>query len=277
MLHTNLKKMKNTKTPTNIFKAYVNNSCSLPKLSKDEEHRLIKQYQEGDAKALDALLASHVASIYYLASKYTAPDMPIEDLFNESVLAFIKGVSNFDLSKNLRLTTYCVRLIKHNLYKYYQNHKAPIKLWSNKKESKVYSLEKKLKGEQSESVRIEKIHKATGYSRQIIRKAIERKGMCFASFDGVVDDYTQPTSDQSASEYDAALKQQWLSGHLHILNDTELRCIEMRFLTVEPAKYKDIASELGISTQRVEQILKKAINKLKSKAKHEGFEEAACA
>jgi RNA polymerase sporulation-specific sigma factor len=87
---------------------------SLPRLSiLDEEttKRLIAMAQAGDASARDKLVQHNIRLVYSVVSHLVRPGCEFEDLFQVGCLGLIKAIDRFDLTYDVRFSTYAVPVI----------------------------------------------------------------------------------------------------------------------------------------------------------------------
>lgn len=77
----------------------------------DHTKELIKRAQEGDKEARDRLIEENMGLVYSTARKYTGRGCEMEDIIQIGVIGLIKGVDRFDLSYDVRFSTYAVGMI----------------------------------------------------------------------------------------------------------------------------------------------------------------------
>lgn len=84
---------------------------NLKVLSHEEMISLFKKYQAGDKKAKDELIKGNLKLVLSIVKKFSNRVDNLDDLFQVGVIGLIKAIDNFDLSYNLKLSTYAVPLI----------------------------------------------------------------------------------------------------------------------------------------------------------------------
>ena len=87
------------------------NTANIKVLSNDETTELFKKYQNGDLKAKEELVNGNLKLVLSIIQKYQNRVDNLDDLFQVGVIGLIKAIDNFDLSYNLKLSTYAVPLI----------------------------------------------------------------------------------------------------------------------------------------------------------------------
>lgn len=76
---------------------------------------LIKNYQNGDIKALDLLIKNTEKYIYKLVSKYPVKCQDKEDMYQSGIIGLMTALQKFDLSKNVEFLTFATPFIRHEL------------------------------------------------------------------------------------------------------------------------------------------------------------------
>lgn len=83
---------------------------SIKKLNNEESVSLLKRIKNGDKKAKDLFVMSNLKLVLSLVQKY-GYKKDIEDLFEVGVLGLLKAIDGFDMSYNVRFSTYAVPMI----------------------------------------------------------------------------------------------------------------------------------------------------------------------
>ena len=87
------------------------NTSSLQVLSNEEQIELFKKFQDGDMSAKEKLVNGNLKLVLSILKKYNNRYDNMDDLFQVGVIGLIKAIDNFDLSYNLKLSTYACPLI----------------------------------------------------------------------------------------------------------------------------------------------------------------------
>lgn len=98
------------------------NTSSLPYPSHEKNVELFKRLQQGDLSAKDELVYDNLRLVLSVLQKFTKYSINMDDLFQVGVIGLIKAIDNFDLSYNLRLSTYGVPLILGEIRKYLRDN-----------------------------------------------------------------------------------------------------------------------------------------------------------
>ena len=87
------------------------NTSNLKVLTHEETIELFKKYQSGDITAKDKLVEGNLKLVLSIVKGFASKVENLDDLFQVGVIGLIKAIENFDLSYNLKLSTYAVPLI----------------------------------------------------------------------------------------------------------------------------------------------------------------------
>ena len=101
-------------------------------LTSEEEIQLIKQTQEGKRVdyAMRKLVECNQGLVHKIVNRFPMKNCTCtyEDLFQEGVLGLIRGIQKFDVTRGVRLSTYCYRWIQAYVKRYYLNHYRTVRL-----------------------------------------------------------------------------------------------------------------------------------------------------
>lgn len=99
------------------------NTSELKVLSKDETRELFIRYNNGDNLAKEELVNGNLKLVLSILKKYNVNNKyNMDDLFQVGVIGLIKAIDNFDVSLNLRLSTYAVPLIVGEIKRYIRDN-----------------------------------------------------------------------------------------------------------------------------------------------------------
>lgn len=115
---------------------FVGASDALPgPLSKEEEVRYLKEFENGSLEAKNKLIEHNLRLVVYLSKKYENTKIDLEDLVSIGTIGLIKGINTYKMDKNIKLATYASRCIDNEILMY---------LRKNKKRNADVSLEESL-------------------------------------------------------------------------------------------------------------------------------------
>ncbi|HEY5563887.1 MAG TPA: sigma-70 family RNA polymerase sigma factor [Clostridiaceae bacterium] len=120
-----------------------------PLLGKVEEKEFILRTQNGDKEALEYLILCNIGMIKTIAKRFVSRTTEFEDLCQVGVMGLMKSIDKFDLSKNLKLSTYAHSWIRQHMIRLVQNHSRTIRVpcWIFDKNYKIDAMVKELESE----------------------------------------------------------------------------------------------------------------------------------
>lgn len=98
------------------------NTSNLKSLSHEENMRLFRLMNEGSLQAKDDLIRGNLKLVLSILKNFNKPNINMDDLFQVGVIGLIKAIDNFDISYNLKLSTYAVPLILGEIKKYLRDN-----------------------------------------------------------------------------------------------------------------------------------------------------------
>lgn len=212
--------------PFLMFTGYISSNNSFPKpLSRDEEEKYLKLYEEGNEEARNILIERNLRLVAHMVKKYSNTGKDIDDLISIGTIGLIKAISTYDRKKGTRLATYAARCIDNEIL---------MTIRSDKKVKSEVSLQEPI--------------------------GVDKEGNEISLIDILGTDI-----DEVINEVDLKLQIKKLYSKMSkVLKEREKTIIELRYGLVDGGcrTQREIASMLGISRSYVSRIEKRAIKKL---------------
>ena len=98
------------------------NTNELKVLTSNETIELFKRYRHGDTQAKEELINGNLKLVLSILRSFNKGKFNMDDLFQVGVIGLIKAIDNFDLSYNLKLSTYAVPLILGEIKRYIRDN-----------------------------------------------------------------------------------------------------------------------------------------------------------
>lgn len=272
-----------TAVPGGNLDAYMCAVNSVSILTAEEERALAERlYYDNDVEAARQLVLAHLRFVVHIAKGYTGYGLPQSDIIQEGNVGLMKAVKRFDPSVGVRLISFAVHWIKAEIHEYVLRNWRIVKIATTKAQRKLFfklrSAKKRL-GMLAGS-EVNAVAKDLGVKPKDVREMEKRLAAHDAAFDGAPeqeDDHRLsqiPSQFLESSEGDPALvyeEERWninqsvqLQKAFEILDDRSRDIIMQRWLNEEQkATLHDLADKYGVSAERIRQLEKNALNKLK--------------
>ena len=265
-------KVSSVQSPLETYLREINET---PLLNAEEEKKLAYRIEDGDSEARDQMVRANLRLVVNIARGYTNKGLALQDLIEEGNLGLLRAVEGFDPSMNTRFSTYASYWIKQSIKRAQVNtaHTIRVPAYMVELMSKWRRATNKLQEELGRAPTEEEVADSLCLSkkkRSIVQKALR-------TYNGI------PQSDQD--DNGCSLDEMLLDRHtktpgtdmaaaddwhnvldlLDTMDSREAAVLRMRFGldNEEPKTLKEIGERLGLTRERVRQIEKEALSKLR--------------
>jgi RNA polymerase sigma-32 factor len=263
---------------------YVAEISNYPVLSRKEEYDLAMKYKkDGDLEAARKLVTHNLRFVIKVSNEYKDYGISIMDLIQEGNIGLMKAVQRFDPTKGYRLISYAVWWIRAYVQNYIIRTFRLIKLGTTEAQRKLfYKLRStKLKMGITDEAPTPKEYKAIAEELRVPLKSVIEMDQRMTSRDvslnalvsrtGEKATYIDFIEDQVVSQEElisSIEEQEKVKKNLRIavksLNDREQYIIKSRVLKQRPLTLEELSKQLKVSKERVRQIEKSALKKMKA-------------
>jgi RNA polymerase sigma-32 factor len=268
-------------TTASGLEQYLQQIRNYPLLTLEQEHDYGLRYQQhGDIEAAQALVLSHLRFVVHIARSYQGYGLALADLIQEGNLGLMKAVKRFDPSRGVRLAAFAVYWIRAEIHEFIIKNWRMVKIATTKAQRKLFF---KLRGQKKHlgwlnNAEVQAIAQDLKVEESEVRQMEKRLIFDEVAFDVDPDDeeHAQPAQYLSNSVDPAealladevqSLQQQQLRQALRQLDARSKDILLRRWLCDEGevATLQALAEEYGVSAERIRQIEKEAIDKLRKK------------
>lgn len=260
----------------NILTMYLKDINRIPLLTKDEEFSLAKRVVEGDEFARKRMIESNLRFVVNVAKKYQNQGMPLIDLINEGNIGLMTALEKFDPDKGYHFISYAVWWIRQSIMKAINEKSRAVRLPLNRTNEllQIQKAQRSLMSDNStEDPTAEDIGSLTGFDAahvnnllSISRELVSLDAPVFNDTGSSIGDFIEDGSQSPEdSLMDVALKED-INTVLSTLSDKEREIIELRFGLEGkiPMSLKEIGEIYNLTKERIRQIEKKALERLRS-------------
>lgn len=269
-------KVKNSSlNDSDILAMYLKEINKIPLLTREGEEDLSRRMFNCDEEAKEKLIKANLRFVVSIARKYKVPRIPLVDLINEGNLGLIQSTEKFDYTKGFHFISYAVWWIRQSILKFIAEKSRMIRLPLNKVNDlrKIENNVSDLSNKYKRSPTISEIADNVDLKNEDINHLmnISQNYLSLESTIGNDNDraYSEIIADQNAVHPEEFAFAEALVGSidemLEILNEREHRIIILRFgLKDQPRlSLMEIGKMYGLSKERIRQIEKRAIEKLR--------------
>lgn len=261
--------------------AYVQAVSSFSILSVEEEQELARDLvSNGNLDAARKLVMAHLRFVVHIARSYNGYGLPLGDLVQEGNVGLMKAVKRFDPDKGVRLVSFAVHWIKAEIHEFILKNWRIVKIATTKAQRKLFfnlrSAKKRLAWLSNDEAHA--VAADLGVDVKQVREMEGRLASYDAGFDAGEDDeddgYVAPAHYLEDNRYDPAVRLEesnWeesnvngLEKAMEKLDDRSRVILQRRWLNDDKATLHDLAAEYGVSAERIRQLEKNAMNKVKT-------------
>lgn len=268
--------------PVTSIESYISYVNQIPMLSPEEEHALATQLQaSNDLAAAKRLILSHLRFVVRVARGYMGYGLPLADLVQEGNIGLMKAVKRFNPNVGVRMVTFAMHWIKAEIHEYILRNWRIVKIATTKAQRKLFfnlrNLKKHLGWMSNTEVR--EVAKDLGVKPETVREMEMRLTASDMSFDGdkdgeedtyhiapaaLLEDHRYNPAEQFETHHWSTQSNNAIYKALDQLDERSQDIIRARWLDDNKLTLQDLAEKYQISAERVRQIEKNAMVKLRS-------------
>lgn len=284
MLHNT--KSASSYNDTSILTLYLKDINRIPLLTKEEEFDLAQRVVQGDEFARQKMIESNLRFVVNVAKKYQNQGLPLIDLINEGNIGLMTALEKFDPDKGYHFISYAVWWIRQSIMKAINEKSRAVRLPLNRTNEllQIQKAQRSLMSDNStEDPTSDDISALTGFDPEhvdnllsISRDLVSLDAPVFSGDSGSssIGDFIEDDK-QSPEDHllDVALKED-IQTILLTLTDREREILELRFgLDGKiPMSLKEIGEIYNLTKERIRQIEKKALERLRVPQKSQFLE-----
>ncbi len=242
------------------------NTAKLKVLKESEKMELLKALKAGDASARDKLVNGNLRLVLSVIQRFSNRGENLDDLFQVGVIGLMKAIDNFDISQNVRFSTYAVPMIIGEVRRYLRDNNA-LRVSRSMRDTAYHAMQAKeqLQGKLGRDPTIEEIADRLGLPVPEVVIALEAIVEPVSLYEPVYSDggdtiyvMDQVGALESDSDWlDEIVIKETIKG----LSPREKKILSLRFM--QGKTQTEVAEEIGISQAQVSRLEKGAIRKIK--------------
>ena len=242
------------------------NTAKLKVLKESQKIELLKKVKEGDKNARDELVNGNLRLVLSVIQRFTNRGENLDDLFQVGCIGLIKSIDNFDISQNVRFSTYAVPMIIGEIRRYLRDNNS-IRISRSMKDIayKAMQLKERMTSEKGREPTVEEIAQELNIPKESVVLSLEAIVEPVSLYEPVFSDGSDTiyVMDQVGDKNDDNnwLDEIFLKESINNLGDREKKILSLRI--IKGQTQMEVANEIGISQAQVSRLEKGALDKIK--------------
>ena len=243
------------------------NTSKLPVLKSAHMRELLQRVRQGDEEARQELIQGNLRLVLSVIQRFNNRGEYVDDLFQVGCIGLIKAIDNFDLSQNVKFSTYAVPMIIGEIRRYLRDNN-PVRVSRSLRDIayKALQVRDRLINRHSKEPTISELAEELGLPREEVVYALDAIQEPVSLFEPIYHDGGDPiyVMDQVGDDKNEDVN--WLEGiaireAIEKLSEREKRILKLRFF--EGRTQMEVAEEIGISQAQVSRLEKAALKHMR--------------
>lgn len=243
------------------------NTSKLPVLTNDEKLALFKRIKNGDKSAREEFVQGNLRLVLSVIQKFSNRGENADDLFQVGCIGLMKSIDNFDLSQNVKFSTYAVPMIIGEIRRYLRDNNS-IRVSRSIRDTayKALGVKERLTAKNETEPTIDQIAKELALDKEDVVFALDAIQEPVSLYEPIYNDGTDAIFVMDKLSDDKNIDENWLEEislkeAMKKLNEREKLILTLRFY--KGRTQMEVAKELGISQAQVSRLEKTALKSMK--------------
>jgi RNA polymerase sporulation-specific sigma factor len=243
------------------------NTAKLPVLKENEMRKLLYRMKDGDNESREKFIKGNLRLVLSVIQRFNNRGENVDDLFQVGCIGLIKAIDNFDLSQNVKFSTYAVPMIIGEIRRYLRDNNS-IRVSRSLRDIAYRALQirDKLIGENNKEPTISQIAKELKVPREEVVFALDAIQDPVSLFEPIYHDggdaiYVMDQISDNKNLDDSWLENIAIKEAMKKLNDREKLILNLRFF--DGRTQMEVADEIGISQAQVSRLEKTALRHMR--------------
>ena len=243
------------------------NTATLPLLDSSEKETLFHRIKNGDQQARELYITGNLRLVLSVIGRFSSSGENIDDLFQIGCIGLMKAIDNFDLSHQVKFSTYAVPMIIGEIRRFIRDNNS-IRVSRSLRDTAykaIYAKENYVKVNQKEPT-VQEIAEEIGIAKEEIVYALDAIQMPVSLNEPVYNDngdamYVMDQISDKRNKEDRWVEKLSLQAAMDRLGKREKHIIRLRFF--EGKTQMEVAEEIGISQAQVSRLEKNALRAMR--------------
>lgn len=242
-------------------------TSTLPKLKNDEMDMLMKKLKDGDKEAKKQFIFANLRLVLSVVQRFSAKKENPDDLFQVGCVGLIKAINNFDISLNVKFSTYAVPMIIGEIRRFMRdNNSMRVSRSIRDTAYQILKSREKLTKLTKNEPSIEEIATDLGISVREVSFALDSLSEPVSMFDPVYRDSNETVRVMDQIGDNKNNSENWIENFalkdaLKKLSEREKQIVLMRYYLGKTQV--EVSNEVGISQAQVSRLEKEAIKSIR--------------
>ena len=242
-------------------------TSTLPKLKHEEMMELIKKAQSGDEDARERFIMANLRLVLSVTRRFASKKQSVDDVFQVGCIGLIKAMENFNVSYNLRFSTYAVPMRIGEIRRFLRDCSA-LRVSRSVRDTAYHALHarQQIENDTGDTAEVEDIAAALNIPVSDVVYALDGISDPVSLYDPIYhdgDDTVLVMDQIVGADDDNALTRIDIDEAVDKLDAREKRILMMRFY--EGKTQMEVSKEIGISQAQVSRLEKAAIAAIHNK------------
>jgi len=238
-------------------------TSTLPVISNERMRELFPLVHSGDQLAREEFIRGNLRLVLSVLQRFHHRTENVDDLFQVGCIGLIKALDNFDVTQNVRFSTYAVPMIIGEIRRYLRDNNA-IRVSRSMRDIayKALAMRDRLQTQNGREPTAEEIAKAMELDVEDVTLALEAIQDPVSLFEPIGGDTSDALTIGDQVRDESISQEGWLQSiaikeALRRLSDREQKILNLRFF--QGRTQMEVASEIGISQAQVSRLEKTAL------------------
>lgn len=243
------------------------NTAKLKVLKSEESLELLRRTRDGDMQAREELIAGNLRLVLSVIQRFSGRGENVDDLFQVGCIGLIKAIDNFDITMDVRFSTYGVPMIIGEIRRYLRDNSV-IRVSRSLRDTAYRALQVKeaYQAEHQQEPTVDQVAEILGIKREEVVMALDAVVEPVSLFEPVYSDGGDSVCVMDQVRDPKNTDETWLE-HIALgdaiakLGERERRILALRFF--QGKTQTEVSAEVGISQAQVSRLEKHALRQIR--------------